>query len=192
MKKILFAAALALLSACSTTTIQTRYYTLAPEPQFQAATPTPYTLSVKKFAIDPAYAQTNIVYRESPYDFMSYNNDMWASSPEYQVTSLVADNFKQSRLFQKVELRASAMPDLELSGFVTAIEEVDESERYAHVTLELSLHDLQKDSTLWKKNYDEKEPLESHEPRAIAKSASKLLNRYTANALSEIEKTLRP
>ena len=56
----------------------------------------------------------------------------------------------------------------------------------------LHLHDLQKDSTLWKKNYDEKEPLESHEPRAIAKSASKLLNRYTANALSEIEKTLRP
>ena len=180
------------LSACSTTSVQTRYYTLAADAQAKSSTATEFSLVVKKFSADPAYAHSNIVYRESPYDFMSYNNDLWATSPEYQITNVVAENIKQSGLFQKVEVRASAIPDYELSGFVSAIEEVDldSSDRYARVALELTFRDVQKDSVLWKKSYDEKEALAGNEPREIAKAASKLVNRYTQEAIDAMSSAI--
>ncbi len=125
-----------LLFGCAGSSAQNRYYTLASESAAKATNATPYRLVVKKFSVDPAYSQPNIVYRESPYEFMSYGNDFWASSPEHQVANTVADIMRESGLFAQVERRASEIPDLELSGYLDAIEEIDSdsSETFARVT----------------------------------------------------------
>lgn len=195
MKKslILFSIALSalLVSACSSTGTLTRYYTLAVDSSVQASKTYPYKLAVKKFTVDPAYNSSNIVYRESPYDFMSYNHDLWATAPDHQIANIFTEDLKQSGLFEKVEQRASEMPDYEIAGHLIAIEEVDEgSSRFARVAVEISFRDVKKDSTLWKKAFDEKESLGGTEPREIAKSASKLVNRYAQTVISEIENVL--
>ncbi len=184
----IFIAALSLF-ACAGSESSTRYYTLAAIDSPKATQSYPYNLVVKKFSIDPAYNQTRIVYRESPYDFMYYNNDLWATSPEHQIATVVAEELKRSGLFAKIEQRATEIPDMELSGFVVALEEVDvdSTERYARVAVELSLRDAKKDSLLWKKSYDEQERLAGTDPREIAKSASKLVNRYAADAVRDFE-----
>ena len=123
---------------------------------------------------------------------MAYNHDLWATSPAHQIANVFTEDLQKSGLFEKVEQRATEMPDMEFTGFLMAIEEVDNdsTDRYARVAIELAFRDVKKDSTLWKKVYDEKEPLEGSEPREIAKSASKLVNRYAEDAVQEIEKLL--
>lgn len=196
MKKSLLTSALALsmflLSACSSSATLTRYYTLASDFSVKASKSYPYKVVVKKFTVDPAYNSSNIVYRESPYDFMAYNHDLWATSPAHQIANVFTEDLQKSGLFEKVEQRATEMPDMEFTGFLMAIEEVDNdsTDRYARVAIELAFRDVKKDSTLWKKVYDEKEPLEGSEPREITKSASKLVNRYAEDAVQEIEKLL--
>lgn len=177
------------LLACAGSESGTRYYTLAATGNPKATRQLPYNLVVKKFSVDPAYNQTHIVYRESPYDFMSYNNDLWATSPEHQVATVIAEELKRSGLFQKIEFRASEIPDFELSGFLIALEEidVDSTERFARVAIELSLRSVKKDSLLWKKTYDERERLGGTSPREIAKSASTLVNRFAEDAVREFE-----
>ncbi len=195
MKKFLKFSSLALLAlltfACSSSGVLTRYYTLAADSKIQASKTYPHKVVVKKFTVDPAYNSSNIVYRESPYDFMSYNHDLWATAPDHQITNILTEDLKQSGLFEKVEQRASEMPDYEITGHLISIEEVDEgSNRYARVAVEVSFRDVKKDSTLWMQTFDEKEALAGNEVREIAKSASKLVNRYAEAVISGIENVL--
>ncbi len=195
MKKSLILSSLALsallVSACSSTGTLTRYYTLAADSSIRASKSYPYKLVVQKFTIDPAYNSSNIIYRESPYDFMSYNHDLWATAPDHQIVNVFTDDLKQSGLFEKVEQHASEMPDYEITGHLLAIEEIDEgSNRFARVAIEISFRDVKKDSTLWKNSFDAKESLNGTEPREIAKSASKLVNRYAQTVISEVENIL--
>lgn len=195
MKKIfLFLCPLSalLFLACAGNSIQNRYYTLAGENAPEVQKGTPYRLVVKNFSVDPAYSQPNIVYRESPYEFMSYGNDFWASSPEHQVTNLVADIFAKSGLFAQVERRASEIPDMELSGYLGAIEEIDSgsSETFARVAVEFTVRDSKTGKTLWKRAYDEREKLGSRTPLEVAKVTSALVTRYAEDAIREIGKIL--
>lgn len=181
-----------LLFGCAGSSVQNRYYTLASESSVKASSGTPYRLVVKKFSVDPAYSQLNIVYRESPYEFMSYGNDLWASSPEHQVANTVADIMRESGLFAQVERRASEMPDLELSGHLNALEEIDSdsSETFARVAVEFTLRNGKTGKTLWKRAYDERKKLGSRTPLEVAKAASALVTRYAEDAVREIGKIL--
>lgn len=181
-----------LLFGCAGSSAQNRYYTLASESSVKASNGTPYRLVVKKFSVDPAYSQPNIVYRESPYEFMSYGNDFWASSPEHQVANTVADIMRESGLFAQVERRASEIPDLELSGHLDAIEEIDSdsSETFARVAVELTLQNGKTGKTLWKRAYDEKKKLGNRTPLELAKAASALVTHYAEDSIREIEEIL--
>lgn len=178
--------------SCAGSSTPNRYYMLAGENISKAVQSLPYRLVIQKFAVDPAYAQPNIVYRESPYEFMSYGNDFWASSPERQVENLFADAFEKSGLFASVERRASEIPDFELSGVLNALEEIDtdSSASYARVAVELSLRSGKTGKTVWKRSFDERQKLESRKPVEVAKAASILVNRYAGTALREIGENL--
>lgn len=191
--KALIPLSAAVFTACAGSSAETRYYTLAAQNSARASLTFPYRVVVQKFTADPAYTQTNIVYRESPYEFMFYRNDLWATSPDHQVKEIFVSELESSSLFRQVEQRASEIPDLEIAGFLKALEEVDtdSTERFARVAIELSLREAKSGKTLWKKTYDEKKKLSGTEPRKIAEAASELVSRYTADAVREMENVLR-
>ena len=195
MKKFTFALfsvvlAAMTLTACfgGSTSEPTRYYTVAVENTGSASNAQGTArLQVRKFTIGQAYQRNNIVYRESAYDFMFYDLDLWASRPEQMLQQVTAEYLMKSGLFASVDTRASTKPDFELAGHIDAIEEIDEgSSQYAHLTLTLTFRKADSDAPLWEKRYDERESVSNREPRLVAEAVSKLLAKYMEDALENI------
>ena len=195
MKKFTFAIAIAALAAMTLTACfggsasePTRYYTLAVEKiDMPSAGEASGRLQVRKFTIEPAYQRNNIVYRESAYDFMFYDLDLWASRPEQMVAQIAAEYLEKSGLFASVDNRSGAKPELELLGHIDAIEEIDEgSSQYARLSLRLTLQKPDADAPLWEKRFDERESVGSREPRLVAEAISKLLGKYMEEAIGAI------
>lgn len=191
-KKLILLSAIALsLTAClgDGSNEPTRYYTLAVE-NIQTPSSSAYAdkrLQVRKFTIEPAYQRTNIVYRESAYDFMFYDLDLWASRPEHMMAQVASEYLNKSNMFKSVETKPTGKPDFEFLGNVVAIEEVDEgSSQYAHLAIQLTFRKTESDQAIWEKSFDEKLSMDNREPRTTAETISKLFGKYMEEALNEI------
>ena len=191
-KKLILLSAIALsLTAClgGGSSEPTRYYTLAVE-NIQTPTSSAYAdkrLQVRKFTIEPAYQRTNIVYRESAYDFMFYDLDLWASRPEHMLAQVASEYLNKSNMFKSVETKPTGKPDFEFLGNVVAIEEVDEgSSQYARLAIQLTFRKTESDQAIWEKSFDEKLSMDNREPRTTAETISKLFGKYMEEALNEI------
>ena len=189
---LLFTLALSFaLTAClgGGTTEPTRYYTIAIE-NIQNPSASSFKdkrLQVRKFTIEPAYQRTNIVYRESAYDFMFYDLDLWASRPEHMLAQVAGEYLTRAGIFKSVETKTSGKPDYELLGNIIAIEEIDEgSSQYARLAIQLTFRKTESDEALWEKTFDQKKSMENREPRTTAETLSKLFGEYMEEALNEI------
>jgi ABC-type uncharacterized transport system auxiliary subunit len=192
VKNIIILSAIALsLTAClgGGSSEPTKYYTIAVEnismPSSGALAEK--RLQVRKFTIEPAYQRANIVYRESAYDFMFYDLDLWASRPEQMMTQVASEYLNKSELFKSVETKPNGKPDYELLGNIVAIEEVDEgSSQYAHLALQLTFKSTNSEEALWEKIFDQKMSMNDREPRTTAENISKLFGKYMEEALKGI------
>lgn len=183
----------ALLSAFTLTgclggsTEPSRYYTVSAESISIAGATSDARIHVKKFTIDPAYQRTNIVYRESPYDFMFYDLDLWATRPEQMLTQVAGEYLIKSNMFKSVDLKPMGKPDFELLGNVDAIEEIDEgSSQEAHLAVQLTFRKVGEDAPLWEKRYDERQSMNKRDAHSAAEALSKLYAKYMQDALSNI------
>ncbi len=171
----------------------TRYYTLAVENVQMPSSGTfkDKRLQVRKFTIEPAYQRANIVYRESAYDFMFYDLDLWASRPEHMLAQVASEYLAKSGLFKSVETKANGKPDYELLGNIVAIEEVDEgSSQYARLAVQLTFRKTESDEALWEKSFDQKMSMGDREPRTTAETVSKLFSKIMEEALGDISRKL--
>ena len=178
------------LTACfgGSTSEPSRYYMLAVEDISMPSGNAKGKVQVRKFTVDPAYQKANIVYRESAYDFMFYDLDLWASRPDHMVTQVVAEYLQKSGLFETVEIKGSSKPEFEVSGNIAAIEEVDEgSSQYARLAIEISFRKVDSEAPLFEKRYEDKETMDKREPRFMAEATSKMLARFMEDALKEVE-----
>ena len=164
-----------------------RYYTVSAESISVAGATSDARVHVKKFTIDPAYQRTNIVYRESPYDFMFYDLDLWATRPEQMLTQVAGEYLVKSNMFKSVDLKPMGKPDFELLGNVDAIEEIDEgSSQEAHLAVQLTFRKVGEDAPLWEKRYDERQSMSKRDAHSAAEALSKLYAKYMQDALSNI------
>ena len=164
-----------------------RYYTVSAESISVAGATSDARVHVKKFTIDPAYQRTNIVYRESPYDFMFYDLDLWATRPEQMLTQVAGEYLIKSNMFKSVDLKPMGKPDFELLGNVDAIEEIDEgSSQEAHLAVQLTFRKVGEDAPLWEKRYDERQSMSKRDAHSAAEALSKLYAKYMQNALENI------
>lgn len=185
----------ALLSAFTLTgclggsTEPSRYYTVSAESISVAGATSDTRVHVKKFTIDPAYQRTNIVYRESPYDFMFYDLDLWATRPEQMLTQVAGEYLIKSNMFKSVDLKPMGKPDFELLGNVDAIEEIDEgNSQEAHLAVQLTFRKVGEDAPLWEKRYDERQSMNKRDAHSAAEALSKLYAKYMQDALENISK----
>ena len=164
-----------------------RYYTVSAESISVAGATSDTRVHVKKFTIDPAYQRTNIVYRESPYDFMFYDLDLWATRPEQMLTQVAGEYLVKSNMFKSVDLKPMGKPDFELLGNVDAIEEIDEgSSQEAHLAMQLTFRKVGEDAPLWEKRYDERQSMNKRDAHSAAEALSKLYAKFMQDALENI------
>ena len=165
-----------------------RYFTVSAESiSTVAGAASDARVHVKKFTIDPSYQRSNIVYRESPYDFSFYSLDLWATRPEQMLTQVAGEYLVKSNLFKSVDLKPMGKPDFELLGNVDAIEEIDEgSSQYAHLALQLTFRKTGEDAPLWEKRYDERQSMNKRDAHSAAEALSKLYARFMQDALENI------
>ena len=179
------------LTACfgGSTSEPTRYFTLAVENiDMPNAGEASGRLQVRKFTIDQAYQRNNIVYRESAYDFMFYDLDLWASRPEHMLAQVASEYVAQSSAFKSVETKATGKPDYELLGNIVAIEEVDEgSSQYARLAIQLTFKKTDSDEVVWEQAFDEKSSMGDREPRTTAETISKLYSQYIEQFLKSLQ-----
>ena len=168
------------LTACfgGSTSEPSRYYMLAVEDISMPSGNAKGKVQVRKFTVDPAYQKANIVYRESAYDFMFYDLDLWASRPDHMITQVVAEYAVKSGLFESVEIKGNSKPAFEISGNISAIEEVDEgSSQYARLAIEISFRKVDSGAPLFEKRYDDRAPMDKREPRFMAEATSSSFRR---------------
>ena len=188
-----FLAVAALLSAFTLTGCvggsnePSRYYTISAESISTSGASSDARVHVRKFTIDPAYQRSNIVYRESPYDFMFYDLDLWATRPEQMLTQVTGEYLVKSNYFKSVDLKPMGKPDFELLGNVDAIEEIDEgSSQYAHLAVQLTFRKVGEDTPLWEKRYDDRQNMDKRDAHSAAEALSKLYAKYMQDALASI------
>ena len=188
-----FLAVAALLSAFTLTgcvggsSEPSRYYTISAESISTSGASSDTRVHVRKFTIDPAYQRSNIVYRESPYDFMFYNLDLWATRPEQMLTQVTSEYLVKSNIFKSVDLKPMGKPDYELLGNVDAIEEIDEGDsQYAHLAVQLTFRKVGEESPLWEKRYDDRESMSQRDAHSAAEAISKLYAKFMQDALASI------
>ena len=193
LKSAIILSALALsLTAClgGGTSEPTKYYTIAVE-DIQVPSTSSFKdkrLQIRKFTIEPAYQRANIVYRESAYDFMFYDLDLWASRPEHMLAQVASEYLNKAAIFKSVETKPTGKPDFELLGNVIAIEEVDEgSSQYARLAIQLTFRKTESDEALWEKTFDEKMSMGNREPRTTAETISKLYGKFIEEALNALQ-----
>jgi len=164
-----------------------RYYTISAESISASGASSDTRVHVKKFTIDPAYQRTNIVYRESPYDFMFYNRDLWATRPEQILTQVASEYLIKSNMFKSVDLKPMGKPDFELLGNVDAIEEIDEGDsQEAHLAVQLTFRKVGEEAPLWEKRYDDRESMSKRDAHSAAEALSKLYAKFMQDALASI------
>lgn len=194
MKANRFLAVAVLLSAFTLTgclggsTEPSRYYTVSAESiSLVSSAAIDARIQVCKFTIDPSYQRSNIVYRESAYDFKFYDLDLWATRPEQMLTQVASEYLVKSNIFKSVDLKPMGKPDYELLGNVNAIEEIDEgSSQYAHLAVQLTFRKVGEESPLWEKRYDERASMNKRDAHSAAESISKLYGKFMQDALENI------
>jgi len=170
-----------------------RYYTL-PIPEVKNATADPvfpYTLMVTHASVDPAYRRNNIVYRETPYDFMFYTYSVWAARPEFLIEQAATSTVKSSALFKVLDSDAAAKPELEFMIHVNAVEEVDHGkDREARLAMTLTLRKTESNDFIWRKSYDESKSYNGEDMRYFAESISALLQGFMVDAMDDVKRVL--
>lgn len=170
-----------------------RYYTL-PIPEVKNATADPvfpYTLMVTHASVDPAYRRNNIVYRETPYDFMFYTYSVWAARPEFLIEQAATSTVKSSALFKVLDSDAAAKPELEFMIHVNAVEEVDHGkDREARLAMTLTLRKTESNDFIWRKSYDESKSYNGEDMRYFAESISALLQGFMVDAMDGVKRVL--
>ena len=181
------------LLACSSPP-RVRYYLLRPPEGERSTTEsrTGYLLSVGRFAIDPAYGGSRLVYQTSPYELAFYNYHQWASPPEEQVRRVLALHLERSGLFREVLLTPGApRGEYLLTGEIRRLCEEDEGEHwYASLVLALQVVRTGDGKVIWSRVFRKRVPAENRSPVGIVRALSEALDQVAQELVDELGRTL--
>lgn len=158
-----------------------KFYTLNYEPEALSArlseNPWPCVMRIKEFAIEPAYARAQIVYRKSPYELEYYFYRVWAVKPNMMLSDVVRKHLSATKLVRQVVLRfdEGERPSYELQGNVEAIEEYDSDNIwFAHLSFTARLVRLSDGSTVYSRQFDNRRQVPQREPEYVIMALSQL------------------
>jgi len=185
-----------LLITCGNVPVK-KFYVInyEPEPmrtrQFQG--PYPYTIRVKEFTIEEAYARPQLVYRKSPFELEYYFFRAWAVKPVRMITDAVDKHITSTGIVSHVVRRfdEGAKPEYELSGHIEAIEEYDsEDVWFAHLAIRLRLTRISDGRTVYMRRFDRRKQVFQHDAEYVIRELSQILDFIMSQALHDLDVVL--
>ncbi len=166
-----------------------------PEPLLERKTtgPYPYSIRIKDFSIERAYAKQEIVYRKSPYELQYYYYRVWAVKPTQMITDMVQKHIASTGIVSQVvrRLDEGITPDYELSGTIEAIEEYDSDEIwFAHLAIRMVLTRMKDNRTVYYRRFDKRKKVSQHEPEYVINVLSQVMDFIMTQALHDIDVVL--
>jgi ABC-type uncharacterized transport system auxiliary subunit len=194
---MLFAVAAAFLAAgCASAPVK-QYYTMnyVPEPMKERRNPSayPYSVRIKKFDIEEAYARPQIVYRKSPFEMQYYFFRVWAVKPVDMVSDLLEKHLASANLVSHVirRLDEGVKPDYELSGKIEALEEYDnENVWFAHFALRIQLTRIKDDRIMYSRRFDDRKQVYQRDPESVVRELSRIMDIRVTQAISDLDAVL--
>jgi ABC-type uncharacterized transport system auxiliary subunit len=180
-------AAVLLLVSCTALPIKQYYvlnYITTNSPGLEPVRqPFPYTVRLKDFDIEDAYARPQIVYRQSPFELRYYVYKLWAVKPNRMISDLVYNHLVAAGVFSRTIRRydEGLKPEYELSGTIQALEEYDSDELwFAHLAIRFSLTRLSDGKTVYSRTFDNRKRVYKYSPESIVQEMSAILD-FTMN-----------
>jgi len=178
---ILSCCAILLLAGCAAAPFK-RYYMLNYVPtkldKRIKDTPYPYTIRIKEFSIEEAYARPQIVYRKNQFELQYYFYRVWAVNPERMITDLIYKHLVVENLVSSVTRRydEGTRPDFEIVGNVEAIEEFDSEEVwFAHLALRIQLRRFIDGKVIYTRHFDFRKKVGENQPEYVIKEMSQIM-----------------
>jgi len=154
--------------------------------------PYPFTVRLRPFEIEKAYAKPNIVYRRSPYELEYYGYHHWAVRPTDMMTDQIYSHLEGLKLVQSTvrRLDEKGKPDYELSGTVLAMEEYDSEDIwFAHLKIRMILVRLSDGVVLYNRLYDQRKIVPTHTPLHVVRTLSELTDYFASSLMNELDRT---
>lgn len=174
-----------------------KFYTINYEPEplknKKLSSPYPYTIRVKEFSIEQAYARPQIVYRKSPFELQYYFYRVWAIKPTRMITDIIHKHIASTELVSHVIRRfdEGIKPDYELSGTIEAIEEYDsEDVWFAHLAIRMKLTRLKDNHTVYMRRFDRRKRVFQYNPEYVISELSQIMDFIMSQALHDIDAAL--
>jgi ABC-type uncharacterized transport system auxiliary subunit len=139
------------------------------------------TVKFNRFSIAAAYNSANMIFRNDPYSFDSFNYSRWAVNPADMIADSLLRDMRESGYFQAVFSRYEGDEGRFLvSG---GIEEfyllMDKNNKTAVIGITISLKDTSEKETgkkiIFQKKYVREEPLQESSPRGYCQAASQAM-----------------
>jgi ABC-type uncharacterized transport system auxiliary subunit len=164
-----------------------RYVLELPEPERNALA-APCTVAIAVFSISPAYAGTNLIYQESPYELKTYHYHTWATSPEQMIRRELTSYLKKRNSFQRVFLyRPGARYDIAVEGTVLRILEYDAgNEWYGILEMELNLRRWNEKIPFWTQLFKKQIPVRQKSPRGVVQAISEAVHQIADSLEAQI------
>jgi len=185
-----------LLIGCATLPVK-KYFLLnyipVPPATRLSETPYPFTLRLKEFGIEDAYARHQIVYRQSPYELEFYFYNLWAVKPAQMINDLIFKHLTAVNLVSNVIRRydGSRTADYELSGTIEAIDEFDSDKVwFAHMAIAFRLTRTSDDQVIYSKRYDHRKRVFKNDPETVVKEMSTIIEFIMNQVIIDIDGVL--
>jgi ABC-type uncharacterized transport system auxiliary subunit len=155
--------------------------------------PYPFTIRLKEFDIEEAYARPQIVYRQSPFELQYYFYRVWAVKPTRMITDLVQKHLLSANLVSSVIRRydEGAKPEFELSGMIEAIQEYDSEQLwFAHIALRLQMTRIADGKVVYSRRFDNRKRVYQNQPEYVVREMSAIMEYILNQATHDLDVVL--
>lgn len=155
--------------------------------------PYPFTVRLKTFSIEEAYARPQIVYRQSPYELQYYFYNVWAVKPTQMITDLIYKHLATVGLISSIVRRfdEGSKPTYELSGTIEAIDEYDSDQVwFAHLALRFYLTRISDGRVIYTRRFDNRKRVFENKPEFVIREMSSIMEFIMNQVTHDLDLTL--